>query len=104
MRRHPCNHRLKANAPHGALHELMGTCIPLIALIQAVTVGEHLNFRHAAAALGISQSSVSERVRALEEALEVRLFERGIEEFDRLKPDAIFLRKSPTRSIRSTAR
>ena len=77
MRRRPCNHRLKANAPHGARHELLGTRIPLIALIQAVTVGEHLNFRHAAAALGISQSSVSERVRALAEALGVQLFERG---------------------------
>jgi DNA-binding transcriptional LysR family regulator len=55
---------------------LLGTRIPLVSLIQAVAVGEHLNFRHAARALGVSQSSVSERIRALEETLGVRLFER----------------------------
>jgi len=48
----------------------------MTALIQALAVAEHLNFRHAATALGISQSSVSERIRALEETLGVRLFER----------------------------
>lgn len=56
--------------------QALGTRIPLAALIQAVAVGEYLNFRHAAAALGVSQSSVSERIRALEETLGVRLFER----------------------------
>jgi len=48
----------------------------MTALLQALAVAEHLNFRHAAAALGVSQSSVSERVRALEETLGIRLFER----------------------------
>ncbi|HBV4413928.1 TPA: LysR family transcriptional regulator, partial [Klebsiella pneumoniae] len=33
--------------------------IPLISLVQFIAVAEHLNFRHAAKALGISQSSVS---------------------------------------------
>ncbi len=31
--------------------------IPLISLVQFIAVAEHLNFRHAAKALGISQSS-----------------------------------------------
>lgn len=30
--------------------------IPLISLVQFIAVAEHLNFRHAAKALGISQS------------------------------------------------
>ena len=58
------------------VRSLLGTRIPLVALIHAVAVGEYLNFRHAALALGTSQSSVSERVRALEETLGVVLFER----------------------------
>lgn len=33
--------------------------IPLISLVQFIAVAEHLNFRHAAKALGISQSSGS---------------------------------------------
>lgn len=51
--------------------------IPMTSLIQMLTVAEYLNFRHAAAALGISQSSVSARIRALEEELGVQLFERN---------------------------
>lgn len=65
-----------AEKRHDTQRHPLGTRIPLAALIQAVAVGEHLNFRHAAAALGVSQSSVSERIRALEETLGVRLFER----------------------------
>lgn len=61
---------------NGGRSQPLGTRIPLAALIQAVAVGEYLNFRHAAAALGVSQSSVSERIRVLEETLGVRLFER----------------------------
>uniref|UniRef100_UPI001F0127D7 helix-turn-helix domain-containing protein n=2 Tax=Enterobacter hormaechei TaxID=158836 RepID=UPI001F0127D7 len=38
--------------------------IPLISLVQFMAVAEHLNFRHAANALGVSQSSVSARVKA----------------------------------------
>lgn len=43
--------------------------IPLISLVQFIAVAEHLNFRHAAKALGVSQSSVSARVKALEKIL-----------------------------------
>lgn len=46
----------------------LGTRIPLTALIQTLAVAEHLNFRHAANALGVSQSSVSARVKTLEDA------------------------------------
>ncbi len=54
----------------------LGSRIPLASLIQTLAVAEYLNFRHAANALGISQSSVSARVKALEEDLGVLLFER----------------------------
>lgn len=50
--------------------------IPLVSLIQTLAVAEHLNFRHAARALGVSLSSVSARVKALEKDLGVILFER----------------------------
>ncbi|MFG1393792.1 LysR family transcriptional regulator [Xanthobacter agilis] len=50
--------------------------ISLSSLIQLVAVAEHLNFRHAANALGVTQSSVSTRIKALEETLGVILFER----------------------------
>lgn len=55
----------------------IGRRIPLVSLIQTIAVAEHLNFHHAARALGVSQSSVSARVRALEEELGVLLFERN---------------------------
>jgi DNA-binding transcriptional LysR family regulator len=47
-----------------------------VALIQAIAVAEHLSFRHAAVALGVSQSSVSQRIGQLETELGVLLFER----------------------------
>ncbi|MCW0983648.1 LysR family transcriptional regulator [Agrobacterium sp. BT-220-3] len=50
--------------------------IPLVALKQAIVVAEYLNFRHAANRLGVSQSSVSTRIKALEEDLGILLFER----------------------------
>lgn len=50
--------------------------IPLISLVQALTVAEYLNFCHAANALGVSLSSVSARVKTLEEDLGILLFER----------------------------
>ncbi len=55
---------------------LLGSRIPLMSLIQTLAVAEYLNFRHAANAMGISQSSVSARVKALEEDLGILLFER----------------------------
>ncbi|KFL26576.1 LysR family transcriptional regulator [Devosia sp. 17-2-E-8] len=48
----------------------------MVSLIQTLAVAEYLNFRHAANALGVAQSSVSARVKALEEDLGVLLFER----------------------------
>lgn len=55
---------------------VLGSRIPLAALIQTLAVAEYLNFRHAANALGVAQSSVSARVKALEEELGILLFER----------------------------
>jgi DNA-binding transcriptional LysR family regulator len=48
----------------------------MASLIQTLAVAEHMNFRHAANALGVSLSSVSARVKTLEEDLGVLLFER----------------------------
>ncbi|WP_137387936.1 LysR family transcriptional regulator [Rhodoligotrophos defluvii] len=48
----------------------------MAALVQTLAVAEYLSFRHAAKALGVSQSSVSARVKALEEELNIFLFER----------------------------
>ncbi|MCA1866576.1 LysR family transcriptional regulator [Agrobacterium genomosp. 3] len=55
---------------------MLGSRIPMASLIQTLAVAEHLNFRHAANALGVAQSSVSARVKALEEDLGILLFER----------------------------
>lgn len=57
--------------------ELSGGRIPMAALIQTLAVAEHLNFHHAARTLGVSQSSVSARIRALEVELGILLFERN---------------------------
>jgi DNA-binding transcriptional LysR family regulator len=54
----------------------LGLRIPMASLIQTLAVAEYLNFRHAANALGVAQSSVSARVKALEEDLGILLFER----------------------------
>jgi len=56
---------------------MLGTRIPMASLIQTLAVAEYLNFRHAANALGVSQPSVSARIKALEEDLGVLLFERN---------------------------
>lgn len=55
---------------------ILGGRIPLVSLLQALAVAEHLNFRHAANALGVSQSSVSTRIKMLERDLGILLFER----------------------------
>ncbi len=54
----------------------LGLRIPMVSLIQTLAVAEFLNFRHAAKVLGVAQSSVSARVKALEEDLGILLFER----------------------------
>lgn len=56
---------------------LLGSRIPLASLIQTLAVAEYLSFCRAAQALGTSQSSVSARIRALEEELGILLFERN---------------------------
>ncbi len=61
----------------GAARPVLGSRIPIASFVQAIAVAEHLNFRHAANTLGISQSSVSARIRALEEELGILLFERN---------------------------
>jgi DNA-binding transcriptional LysR family regulator len=48
----------------------------MVSLIQTLAVAEYLNFRRAAVALGVSVSSVSTRVKTLEEDLGILLFER----------------------------
>lgn len=65
-----------ANDAFRSSETLLGSRIPLLSLIQTLAVAEYLNFRHAANALGVAQSSVSARVKALEEDLGILLFER----------------------------
>ncbi len=65
-----------ARSPDNVALSLLGSRIPLISLIHALAVAEHLNFRHAASAMGVSQSSVSTRIKQLEQDLGVLLFER----------------------------
>ncbi|CAM5612757.1 DNA-binding transcriptional LysR family regulator [Aquamicrobium terrae] len=55
----------------------LGSRIPLASLIQMLAVAEYLSFHRAARALGVSQPSVSARIKTLEEDLGVRLFERN---------------------------
>lgn len=49
----------------------------MVALIQALAVAEYLSFSRAAKSLGVSQSSVSARIKALEDELGILLFERN---------------------------
>lgn len=69
-------HSARMNDRPWGIPTSLGSRIPLASLIHTLAVAEHLNFRHAANALGIAQSSVSARVKALEEDLGVLLFER----------------------------
>src|SRR5215475_13296957 len=52
------------------------TTINSVSIAQALVVAKYLSFRGAASALGVRQSAVSRRVRALEDVLGVSLFER----------------------------
>lgn len=56
---------------------LVGVAHPMAALVQTLAVAEYLSFHRAARALGISQSSVSARIKTLEEDLGVLLFKRN---------------------------
>lgn len=68
--------RLK-NIAMGQPLQLLSGRIPMASFIHTLAVAEYLSFHHAAQALGISQSSVSARIRALEEELGISLFERN---------------------------
>lgn len=50
---------------------------PMTALVQTLAVAEYLSFHRAAQALGTSQSSVSARVKSLEEEIGILLFQRN---------------------------
>ena len=50
--------------------------VKLVSISQALLVAEHISFSRAAQVLGVRQSAVSRRVRALEDKLGVSLFER----------------------------
>jgi hypothetical protein len=62
MRRH--NEALQIDT---ARKSVLGSRIPLASLIQTIAIAEHLTFRHAPNALGITQSIVSARIKAREE-------------------------------------
>ena len=57
-------------------HYSQNQAIDLISIAQALLVAEHLSFRRAANVLGVRQSAVSRRIRALEDSLGVSIFER----------------------------
>ncbi len=59
------------------LSSLRGGRFPMIVLVQTLAVAEYLSFHRAALALGTSQSSVSARIKALEQDLGVALFDRN---------------------------
>ena len=67
-----------ARSPDDVRMSQLGSRIPLVSLLHALAVAEHLNFRHAASAMGVSQSSVSTRIKQLEQDLGVLLFERRL--------------------------
>lgn len=73
--------RFRARKADAAIFELYGPLasarIPMTSLIQALTVAEFLSFGHAARRLGVSQSSVSTRIRALENEIGIALFDRN---------------------------
>lgn len=50
--------------------------ITIKTLIQVLTVSQYKNFRHAANSLGVAQSSVSTRIKMLEDVLGILIFER----------------------------
>ncbi|MBS1081241.1 LysR family transcriptional regulator [Gluconobacter kondonii] len=75
MRRRIDN-KIQETSPPGRTRSLLGTHIPLASVIQTLMVAEYLNFRHAANALGVTQSSVRTRIKVLEERLGIALFER----------------------------
>lgn len=74
MRRRKRSSKLKETI---TLSSLRGGRFPMASLIQTLAVAEYLSFQRAASVLGTSQSSVSGRVRTLEEDLGIVLFDRN---------------------------
>lgn len=70
-------HRQKASAPSVFPASLLYGQIPMTTLVQTLAVAEYLSFHRAALALGTSQSSISTRIKALEEDLGVVIFDRN---------------------------
>src|SRR5438093_298201 len=60
----------------GATPPTRSPALRLVSVTQALLVEEYLSFQRAATALGVRQSTVSRRVRQLEDELGVSLFER----------------------------
>jgi DNA-binding transcriptional LysR family regulator len=59
-----------------SVHDSAWSGIDFVSITQGLIVAECLSFRRAATVLGVRQSTVSRRVRALEDKLGVSLFER----------------------------
>jgi Bacterial regulatory helix-turn-helix protein, lysR family len=84
-RRITSNARNEREFSFGLPTSMLGSRIPLALLIQTLAVAEYLNFRHAANALGVSLSSVSARVKTLEDFASTRvrrLLDRWVEPGD----------------------
>lgn len=69
--------RINGSRDTGNVPSLLSGRIPMAALVKTLAVAEYLSFYRAAQALGTSQSSVSSRVKALEDDLGILLFDRN---------------------------
>lgn len=69
--------RGKGRAEQSKSSALLNGRIPMATLVQTLAVAQYLSFHRAALALGTSQSSVSARVKALEDEIGITLFERN---------------------------
>lgn len=78
MRRRRVHKQASAKQPT-TIEQTLLRCgrFPMVALIQTLAVAEYLSFHRAARMLSTSQSSVSQRIRTLEEDLGVVLFDRN---------------------------
>ena len=72
----------------------LSPALRLVSVAQAVAVGEYLSFQRAATALGVRQSTVSRRVRQLEDELGVSLFERNRAQVRVTNAGAAFLKQA----------
>jgi DNA-binding transcriptional LysR family regulator len=74
----PKSHEFGSPVPQKSkpMRMTISPALRLVSVTQALLVGEYLSFQRAASALGVRQSTVSRRVRQLEDELGVSLFER----------------------------